>query len=162
MKSAPKTEEIEERIKRYPANKENLIPILQDLQTHFGYLSETAIKSLSKFLKVSESEIFGVATFYAQFKFNPPGEHTIRVCLGTACHIKGGQQLLEEIEQKLRIKCGETTKDGVYDLQRVACVGCCALAPVIIIDGEVVARVSSAKIKKILINSFKGEDVSFG
>jgi NADH-quinone oxidoreductase subunit E len=101
-------------------------------------------------LRVSRSYIFGVATFYSQFKFNPPGRHSIRICLGTACHVQGGDFLLNALTSELDITTGETTEDGKFDLDRVACLGCCALAPVVKIDNTIHSRMSVVKLKEIL------------
>jgi len=142
--------QVREILERYPAHEANLIPALQDIQDHFGFLSEQAIDQLSAHKGTSVNEIYGVATFYTQFRFNPPGEHTIRVCQGTACHVRLSQQVLSEIEKQLEIKAGQTTADGKFDLERVACLGCCALAPVIVVDDKVHARVSVKEIGSIL------------
>ena len=99
---------------------------------------------------MSENEIYGVATFYAQFRFHPPGQHHIKVCLGTACHVKGGEQILQMALHRLNIKTGETTADGKYDIDRVACLGCCALAPVVAFDDKIHSNVSVLKIQEIL------------
>jgi NADH-quinone oxidoreductase subunit E len=128
----------------------DLIPILQDIQNHYGYLPRDAIHKVSRWLKISENEIFGVATFYAQFRFTPPGEHHIRVCLGTACHVKGGEQMIEVLKRRLEVSPGETTSDGKFDLDRVACLGCCALAPVVAFDKKIFAQMSVLKLQGIL------------
>ena len=109
----------------------DLVPVLQRTQEAFGYLSPDAVRRVARWLKLSESDVFGVATFYAQFRFSPPGRHRLRVCLGTACHVKGGVQMLETLERRLQVSAGQTTPDGEYDLERVVCLGCCALAPVV-------------------------------
>jgi NADH-quinone oxidoreductase subunit E len=142
--------QVMEILQRHPPKKANLIPVLQDIQDHFGFLPERAIDQLSAYKGTSVNEIYGVATFYTQFRFNPPGEHTIRVCQGTACHVRLGQFVLDEIEKRLKIKAGQTTADGKFDLERVACLGCCALAPVMMVDDKVHARVSVKKIGAIL------------
>ena len=128
----------------------DLIPVLQRVQDSYGYLHPEGIRSISRWLKISENEIFGVATFYAQFRFHPPGKHHIKVCLGTACHVRGGEQILETAKQRLGVNIGETTADGEYDLERVACLGCCALAPVVAYDDRIYSQVSVLKIQKIL------------
>jgi NADH-quinone oxidoreductase subunit E len=128
----------------------DLIPVLQRVQRAEGYLSPEAVRRISRWLKVSENEVFGVATFYAQFRFNPPGRHHIKACLGTACHVKGGEQILDVLERRLGIKPGETTEDGKYDLERVACLGCCALAPVITIDDKTYGQMSVLKVQRSL------------
>jgi NADH-quinone oxidoreductase subunit E len=128
----------------------DLIPILQKIQAKFGYISEEAIKHASRFLKISENQIFGVASFYSQFRFNPPGRNSIKVCLGTACHVRGGQILCEAVERELEISTGQTTEDKRFDLQRVACLGCCALAPVIQINDDIYSRMTVIRLKEIL------------
>lgn len=128
----------------------DLIPVLQYIQQSYGYLPKDSIHRISRWLKISENEIFGVATFYAQFRFTPPGKHHIKVCLGTACHVKGGEQMLEVLRRRLMINPGETTADGKYDLERVACLGCCALAPVVNLDNKIFAQMSVLKLQGIL------------
>ena len=135
---------------KYPAEQASLIPVLQDIQQDLGYLSQEVITELERRMGISANEIYGVATFYTQFRFSPPGEHTILSCQGTACHVRGGAQLLKELEQRLGITAGQTTKDGKFDLERVACLGCCALAPVVAVDGKVHAQVTAKKIPSIL------------
>jgi NADH-quinone oxidoreductase subunit E len=120
--------------REFKGERGDLIPVLQRVQDICGYLRPDSIRSVSRWLKVSENEIFGVATFYAQFRFHPPGRHQLRVCLGTACHVRGGEQILLTAQQRLGVNTGETTPDGEYDLDRVACLGCCALAPVVSVD----------------------------
>ena len=133
-----------------PRNKGNLIQILQDVQRAEGYISGEAVSSISQHLWISRSEIFGVASFYSQFKFNPPGRHSIRMCLGTACHVQGGDFLLNALKSEIGISPNETTEDGRFDLERVACLGCCALAPVIMIDETIHSNMSVIKLKEIL------------
>jgi NADH-quinone oxidoreductase subunit E len=134
----------------FKGERGDLIPILQRAQDLYGYLRPDAIRWISRWLKISENEIFGVATFYAQFRFHPPGQHHIKVCRGTACHVRGGEQILETAQQRLGIKTGETTADRKYDLDRVACLGCCALAPVVAFDNKIHSQMSVRKIQKIL------------
>ena len=128
----------------------DLIPILQSTQEKFGYLSEEAIKHISRFLKISENQIYGVASFYSQFRFTAPGRNSIKVCLGTACHVRGGQILCEAVQRELDISPGQTTKDKRFDLERVACLGCCALAPVIQINDDIYSRMTVIRLKEIL------------
>jgi NADH:ubiquinone oxidoreductase subunit E len=128
----------------------DLIPVLQRVQEKFGYISEEAIKQISRFLKISENQIFGVASFYSQFRFNAPGRNSIKVCLGTACHVRGGQILCEAVQRELDVLPGETTKDKRFDLERVACLGCCALAPVIQINDDIYSRMTVIRLKEIL------------
>ena len=128
----------------------DLIPVLQKIQSIHGYISQDAISRISRWLKISENEVYGVASFYAQFRFTPPGKRHITVCLGTACHVKGGEQMIHVLKRRLGIDPGETTADGEYDLKRVACLGCCALAPVINFDDKVYAQMSVLKLQGIL------------
>ena len=113
----------------YPKNRGSLIPILQDIQERLGYLSEEALSLLESRIDLSVNEIYGVATFYTQFRFRPPARHRIQVCQGTACHVRGSAEVMEELERELSIEAGEVTPDGRFELARVACLGCCALAP---------------------------------
>jgi NADH-quinone oxidoreductase subunit E len=128
----------------------DLIPILQKTQEKIGYIPREAVKRISRFLKISENQIYGVASFYSQFRFTAPGRNSIKVCLGTACHVKGGQILCEAVERELDLKPGETTADGRYDLERVACLGCCALAPVIQVNDDIYSRMTVIRLKEIL------------
>jgi len=141
---------LSELLREFKGERGELIPVLQRVQELHGYLRPEAIRRVSRWLKISENEIFGVATFYAQFRFHPPGRHRLRVCLGTACHVKGGEQILLTAQQRLSIGTGETTPDGEYDLDRVACLGCCALAPVVAVDDKVHSQMSVLKIQRIL------------
>jgi NADH-quinone oxidoreductase subunit E len=134
-----------ETIKQFTKSRENLIPILQEIQKEEKYLSPEAISEVSRFLDISKNEIYSISTFYAQFRFTKPGDHIIKVCLGTACHVRGGVDILESIERKLNIQSGETTKDGKFSLERVACVGCCALAPVVVVDKDVHSKMTTKK-----------------
>ncbi len=147
--SSPKSK-ITDILAKYATSRGSLIPILQDIQEKFGYLSEEAMAELERLMGISANEIYGVATFYTQFRFSPPGEHTIRSCQGTACHVRGGHQLLQELQRRLGVMAGQTTKDGKFDLERVACLGCCALAPVVSVDGKVHAQITAKKIPSIV------------
>ena len=142
---------IEHILVRYPKGDRGfLIPILQEVQEHYGYISSDVVDEIAEFTKVPPSEIYGVASFYSQFRFTKPGKHTIKVCLGTACHVRGSSRILEWMEHKLKIKAGETTPDGQFSLERVACFGCCALAPVVVVDTDVHSRMTSTKGQKLL------------
>jgi NADH-quinone oxidoreductase subunit E len=136
--------------REFRGERGDLIPVLQKVQALHGYLRPEAVRLVSRWLKISENEIFGVATFYAQFRFHPPGRHHMRVCLGTACHVRGGEQILLTAQERLGVGTGETTADGEYDLERVACLGCCALAPVVAFDDKIYSQVSVLKIQRIL------------
>jgi NADH-quinone oxidoreductase subunit E len=133
----------------YQGKKEELIPILQQVQQTFGYVPEPIMKKIAKFVQLPESTVFGVATFYAQFKLVPSGRNIIRVCRGTACHVRGGAGILREVEKHLGIKPGETTPDLEYSLETVACFGACALAPVTVVNNKVHGRMTKAKVKEI-------------
>jgi len=133
-----------------------LIPILQDIQAEFGYLPREAMLEIANFLDIAESEVYSVATFYNQYRFVPPGKHQVKVCLGTACQIKGGRIILESWQRELDIKEGETTQDREFSLERVACVGCCAMSPVTVVNDKVEGKVSPTRVKGILL-SFKLE-----
>lgn len=128
----------------------NIISILQQIQDSFGYLPENVLLNISKELKIPLSEIYGIATFYAQFTFNPEGKIAITTCDGTACHVQGGPLLKEYIETNLQIKSGETTEDGLFSLKTVACIGCCAIAPAIIVNEEVHGNLTFQKISKLM------------
>jgi NADH-quinone oxidoreductase subunit E len=144
------SDELAEIMAEYKGEEGALIPILQKVQEKFGYLPKEAISEIAKLSRMSESEIFGVASFYAQFYFTRRGQHTVKVCLGTACHVRGGERILDEIKRELDIESGGTTKDYKFSLERVACFGSCALAPVLVIDKNVYGRMTVAKAKETL------------
>lgn len=137
--------------------REKLIPILQEVQEKEGYLSRESIMKISEKLKLPASKVYGVASFYNQFRFQPRGKYEIQVCRGTACHVQGSQKILEILEGELGVKHGETTRDGLFSLEVVACIGACGLAPVISINGEFLAKVTADKIKNIL-NEFRQKE----
>ncbi len=143
-------DKIQSILREYGRERDELIPILQGVQRRYGYIGPLAVRSIAQHLRITENQIYGVSSFYAQFRFTPPGRHSIRVCLGTACHVRGGATLLEMIERSLGIGCGETTPDGRFDVERVACLGCCALSPVVQIDGEIFSRVTVNKLTELL------------
>ena len=134
-----------------------LIPILQKVQLDFGYIPEKAIKRIAKFLSVPEVTVFGVATFYAQFKLVPTGRNVVRVCRGTACHVRGGARILKEVEKKLGIKPGESTPDLEYALETVACIGACALAPTMVVNNDTYGQMTTKKVSEILRTEEQGE-----
>jgi NADH-quinone oxidoreductase subunit E len=135
---------------RFKGTKDELIPIMESAQDEFGYLPAEVMLSISKFLKVPESAVYGVATFYALFRIKPSGKKMIRVCRGTACHVKGGSRILQEVEKRIGIKPGETTKDMEYSLETISCFGSCALSPVMVINKTVYGRITPVKIENIL------------
>lgn len=127
-----------------------VLPSLQKIQREFGYLPKEAIPAVAAFAGVPESHVYGVATFYAHFKFTPPGKHHITVCCGTACHVRGSSKLAGDLQDRLQIKPGETTPDGNFSLETTACFGSCALAPVIVIGGKVQGRMTRSRIMKTI------------
>jgi NADH-quinone oxidoreductase subunit E len=143
-------EKIESIFEKYERTPDQLIPVLQDVQRQYGYIAAESVKMISRHLRISENQIFGVSSFYAQFRFNPPGRHSIKVCLGTACHVRGGATLLDMLERELGIGCGETTPDRRFDLERVACLGCCALSPVVQVDADIYSRMTVNKLSELL------------
>jgi len=130
--------------------RQELIPILQDVQDRLGFLPREALGRIADSLDLSENDIFGVATFYSQFRFTPPGRHHVRVCRGTACHVRGSNPILDGIVRKLGISPGETTEDRAFSLETVACFGSCALAPVVVVNDKVYGRMSAKKVEKLL------------
>ncbi len=138
-------------LKRYRRGEQDqLIPLLEAAQEELAYLSPATIRQIARYLRVSPSEAFGVASFYAQFRFNQPGKHSIKVCLGTACHVRRGDLVMESLERELRVHNGETTPDGQFSLERVACFGCCALAPVVVVDQDIHVKMRSTGVRKLL------------
>jgi len=134
----------------YRGQKGASITVLQKVQDELGYLPEEAISEIADFLGLTKNEVYGIASFYALFRFERQGEHTIRVCQGTACHVRGGRRILEAVEQELGIQTGGTTPDYKFSLERVACFGSCALAPVMVMDKTVYGRVTTNKARQIL------------
>lgn len=135
-----------------------LISILEKIQAKYSYLPEDALRAVADKTGRSLVDIYGVATFYRAFSLEPRGKHLISVCLGTACHVRGGPGIIEEMERQLKIKAGETTPDNEFTLETVNCVGACALGPVVIVDGHYFSKVKSAKVKKILKSARAGLD----
>ena len=141
---------MEERLERilscYDGKHFELIPILQEVQHEFGYLPEPEMSEVAKFVGLPKSRVYGVATFFEQFKFNPQGKNHVVVCRGTACHVRGAKRILEEFEEKLNIKEGETSENLEYTLGTAACIGCCALAPCVMINDSVEAKLTPKKV----------------
>jgi len=129
-----------------------LIPFLQKVQARLGYVPAEVLREAAGVFGVPEVEVYAVATFYHQFRLQPPGEHRIKVCLGTACHLMGGQRILDWFGRRLDVREGQTTADGKFTLERVACVGCCALAPVVVVDEKVEGKVSPTRADGILLS----------
>ena len=141
------------------AGRDSLIPILQEIQEEQGFLSREAVVEVGKHLRLPTSKIYGVATFYNQFRFNPQGRYHIQVCRGTACHVKGSAAVLDALKRELKIDSGETTRDGMFSLEVVACIGACGLAPVINVDGNFHANLTSQAVPKI-IETYKKQVVA--
>jgi NADH-quinone oxidoreductase subunit E len=150
---------LQERLKKilepYRGQKGAAIPVLQKVQEELGYLPEESISEVATFLGLTKNEIYGVASFYAQFRFERQGEHVIRVCQGTACHVRGGPLIVDAVSRELGIGSGETTKDFKFSLERIACFGSCALAPVMVVDKTIYGRMTPTKARQIL-SEFQG------
>ncbi len=144
------SKKIDAILAQYGRKPDELIPVLQGVQKEYGYISQGSISAISRYLRISENRIYGVSSFYAQFRFTEPGRHSIRVCLGTACHVRGGATLLDMLERGLEIGCGETTEDKRFDLDRVACLGCCALSPVVQFDRDIYSRMTVNRLTEMM------------
>jgi NADH-quinone oxidoreductase subunit E len=138
-------------LKNYQGKKQEIIPILQDVQDAYTYLPEDVIREIAKTTRVPESQVYGVATFYAQFRFEPRGNKHVQVCRGTACHVNGAPFILGKVEERLGILEGETSENLEYSLETVACIGACSLAPCLMINDEVQAKLSSKKVKELFM-----------
>lgn len=153
--SAEEREEIlknvEQILKSQPHTPENLIPILQKIQENLGYLPGLALERVAAAAGLPAVDLYGLATFYNQFRLHPPGKHQIKVCMGTACYMVGGQIAMDSFERRLEIKEGQTTPDRRFSLERVACVGCCTMAPVVVVDETVEGHVTPTRVDGILL-----------
>jgi len=138
-------------LRSFSKKKSELIPILQKVQGELGYLPREAMLEIAQFLKIPAIDVYSVVTFYNQFRLNPPGKHSIRVCLGTACHMKGGYITLDAWKRRLVIDVGQTTPDREFDLDTVACVGCCVMAPVTVVDDKPQGKAEPTKVDGILL-----------
>ena len=145
-------DKIDKIINMYQNKNGILIQLLLDIQRELSWVPRKAIKKISEKLKIPASQIYRVASFYTAISLKPRGRHLIRVCVGTACYVRGGTRLLDSIENKLEIKSGETTNDELFSLETVNCLGCCALGPVIEVDGQYFGKLNSEKLDKLLIN----------
>jgi NADH-quinone oxidoreductase E subunit len=145
--------QVDEIFEKYPeAQRDSLIPILQEIQEKEGFLSQKSLIEVGQFLNIATSKIFGVATFYNQFRFQPVGRYHIQVCRGTACHVLGSATVLDVLEKTIKTKAGSTSKDGIFSIEVVACIGACGLAPVICVNGNFHAKVTGESIKEIIEN----------
>jgi NADH-quinone oxidoreductase subunit E/NADP-reducing hydrogenase subunit HndA len=137
-------------VEKYEKKEKDLIPVLQETQKEYGYLPKEVLREIANWLPISFSQIYGVVTFYSQFHLEPRGENIIRVCMGTACHVRGASQVLEQIKEEIGIEDGETTDDLKFTLESVACIGACGLAPVIMVNDETHGRLTPEQIPEIL------------
>jgi NADH-quinone oxidoreductase subunit E len=144
------TEKVESLVEKHGGKKKALIAILQDIQAEYCYLPQDSLKLVAELLSIPLIDVIGVATFFRAFSLKPRGRHTCTVCLGTACHVRGGPKILDEFERRLGVKAGETTPDNMFTLETVACLGCCAIGPVVVVDGNYHAQVNIRKVGSIL------------
>ena len=144
-------------MQKHDNQKKALISILQDIQAEFNYLPKEALQAVAETLEIPLIHIIGVATFYHSFSLEPKGEHQVTVCMGTACHVRGGPKILDEFEKKLGVESGQTTEDGLFTLETVACLGCCAIGPVVVVDSDYYAQTSIRKVRAIL-KKYKKEE----
>ncbi|RJX34926.1 MAG: NAD(P)H-dependent oxidoreductase subunit E [Desulfarculus sp.] len=142
--------DLDEIMERYPGRPESLIFLMQDVQAAFSYISPEALTLVCDYTGVPMSQAYAVATFYQSFSLEPRGEHEIKVCLGTACHLKGSQRIVDELSRRLGVDAGQTTEDLKYTLETVNCLGACALAPVVVADEDYLANVTAKKLNKLL------------
>ena len=148
---------LEKLFQEYLPEKDNLIQMLNEVQEHYGYIPMHVQKELSEYLNIPMAEIYGVVTFYSRFSLEPQGKYKISVCLGTACFVKGSQKIMDRLVDRLKIKEGETTKDGLFTIEQTRCVGACGLAPVFTVNGEVYGRASVQKLDQVLDELIKKE-----
>ncbi len=149
-KDAPFSEELLAHIEAWKDRPGNLIMILHKVQEEFGYIPRNAAMKISQLIDVPLAKIYGVVTFYHFFKLKKPGKHNLQVCMGTACYLKGGESLIEELSTLLGINVGEVTDDGLFSIESVRCVGCCGLAPVLVVGDQVFGKVKPGELPGIL------------
>jgi len=147
-----KREEIEALLDKYKRQPSQLISILHDIQAKYNWLPKEALVQISEGMDIPLSRAYSVASFYKAFKITPRGRHLVRICLGTACHVRGGVRIMEKAEEVLGVDGGETTPDMKFTLERVNCLGCCALGPVMVVDGEYHGKIVPTKVEEILKN----------
>lgn len=148
---------VDEIINRYGEDKRFLIAILQDIQDRERYLPREALCRVAERLNMPLIDVYGVATFYSAFSLEPRGKHEITVCMGTACHVRGGQRILEEFERQVGVEAGHTTEDLQFTLETVNCLGCCAIGPVVVVDGEYHGEMTSSRVK-VLVNGCRQQE----
>ena len=144
-------EQLTQILARHKGERGELISLLQEVEEEFGYLPREAMLEIASFLQTPKSTVYGVATFYNQFRFTPLGKHPIKLCMGTACHVKGGKLILEALERELEIKVGDTTPDREFSLDRVACIGCCTMAPVMVVGEDIYPKMTTLKVEETLV-----------
>lgn len=159
---AAEKEKVQSVIRKHHGQKKDLIGILLDIQNECNYLPQESLVEVSRALDMPLTDVVGVATFYRAFSLTPRGKHSCLVCMGTACHVRGGPKILEEFERKLNVKAGETTADGQFTLETVACLGCCAIGPVVNIDGDFHGHTTIRKVDAVLQKYAKAEPASKG
>jgi NADH-quinone oxidoreductase subunit E len=147
-----KTGLVDSLVGKHGAKKEALIPILQDVQSDLNWLPEEVLRAVAAKLGVPLMDVYGVASFYHTFSLKPRGKHIITVCVGTACHVRGGQRIVDEIGRRLEIAPGETTPDKNFTIETANCLGCCALGPVVVVDGEYHGGMTARKVSSVLDN----------
>ena len=141
---------VDEIIDKHPAQKEALIQLLLDMQSELNWIPKEAVQRINERLQVPLSQIYRVASFYKAISLTPRGRHVVSVCLGTACHVRGGPRIMDKVEESLKIKAGETTRDMKFTVERVNCLGCCAIGPVVVVDRDYYEKVAPAKVKEVL------------
>ena len=156
--SSVSSQQIKSLIEKRKSDVESLIIILQDIQKDLGYVPEEAVDIVAAELGISPTRIYGILTFYAQFRLFPPGAHSLKVCQGTACHVMGGERILKYLSDKLDVKAGETTSDRRFSFERVACVGCCGMAPVVLVDDKTHGNSTIKSVDSLIDESKEGED----
>ena len=150
-------EEVQEILKVYKQEKDNLIQILNDVQEKYGYIPKVAQEEISEYLGIPMAEVYGVVTFYSRFTLEPKGKYNISVCLGTACFVKGSQQILDRLKERLNLEEGKTSEDGKFSIDTTRCVGACGIAPVFTVNGEVYGRATVKKLDEVLDGLMKQE-----
>lgn len=143
---------VDEVFEKYEANRENLIPVLQYAQKQLGYLPRLVMEKIAEQVGIPSVDVYSLATFYNQFRLNPPGKNEIKVCMGTACYMVGGEIALESFERRLGIKAGETSADREFSLEQVACVGCCTMAPVVVVNEEIEGTVTPTRVDGLILS----------
>ncbi|OFY19651.1 MAG: hypothetical protein A2X02_09660 [Bacteroidetes bacterium GWF2_29_10] len=151
---------MDKTIKKYKGEEGNIIPVLQSIQEVYGYINKSAVEYVAKKLELSKSYFWEVATFYSQFKLEQRGKHIVKICQGTACHVQNSKSILNSISGNLNIQEGETTTDKLFTIESVACVGCCSLAPVMVVDGETFGKLDEKKAIKIISNMKSNDKIN--